>query len=130
MICFRSAAKFDELKDDMKDFLELAYHIKARIKSCDITNHFFRDAINRAGGWLKTPDTQELQQEMRWGELVDLHVLADIFHNPDVKFKTISIFRAKFQAFRLPHETIEYIYNRTAKGSALREAVVEEMMIH
>ena len=114
----------------MKDVLELASHIKDRIKSCDITKQFGRDAIDRAGGWLKTPDTEELDQEMRWGELVDLHVLADIFYNRDMKFKTVSIFRAKCQKFRFPHEAIGYIYSRTAKGSALREAVVEEMMVH
>ncbi len=113
----------------MKDVLRLVRQIKACIKSCDITERFIPDAIHRAGAWLESPGAEELEEGIGWVELVDLHVLAYIFDNRDMEFETVRRFRSMFRRYRFPHDIIDYIYDRTAIGSALQEAVVEEMSV-
>ncbi|KAH9204816.1 hypothetical protein DL95DRAFT_417961 [Leptodontidium sp. 2 PMI_412] len=108
----------------MEDVLELQRQIAAYIKSGDITKAFDLNAIEAC---LIAP--QEIDIDIRWQELFDLHVLANIFQYREVEYKTVATHRLKVHTQDIPHKYIDYVYSRTERGSILRDAIAEEMVV-
>jgi hypothetical protein len=112
------------MEHNSQDILELQRQIAASIRSGNITNFFDQRTIEAC---LLNP--QEIDNELGWEGLFDLHVLANIFDYRELEYKTVSMFRLKVQSQDIPHRHIGYVYSRTDKGSTLREAILEEMVM-
>src|SRR5258706_11089642 len=67
---------------------DYARDIKSRIKSCNIRKSFDRNTIGRAEVWLEASSTRRSRTNKWSEELVDLRVLAGIFHNSGMKYET------------------------------------------